>query len=372
MYKISNTLRFILINVVPSVFDDRAALYDLDELKSLVETFGGATIVRIIQRRSAPDPGMYVGTGKAKEIGEMIKQEKIDVVVINDIVKPVQLFNLKKVFIPYNESVEVWDRIDLILQIFDKHAQSAESKLQIELARMRHMGPRIFGMGYVLSRQAGGIGTRGIGETNTELMKRHWRSAMKKVNDQLAKLSDDRERKLLRRKKMGFRTVSIVGYTNAGKSTLFNAITKKKKLAADVLFATLDSSLGKVYLPGIKQEVLVSDTIGFIQNLPPQLIRAFKSTLMESVHADLLLHVVDVSDSRKHEKIEVVQDILRGMGIEEKDQIIVFNKIDAQENINTQDLDEIYEKYSPLYVSAQTGANLNQLLLAIEDRFRYI
>lgn len=372
MYKVSKTLRFILINVVPSVFDDRAALYDLDELKSLVETFGGATIVRIIQRRSAPDPGMYVGTGKAQEIGEMIKQEKIDVVVINDIVKPVQLFNLKNVFWKYNQSIEVWDRIDLILQIFDKHAQSSESKLQIELARMRHMGPRIFGMGYVLSRQAGGIGTRGIGETNTELMKRHWRAAMKKVNDQLERLAEDRKRKLLRRKKMGFRTISIVGYTNAGKSTLFNAITKKKKYAADVLFATLDSSLGKVYLPGIRQEVLVSDTIGFIQNLPPQLIRAFKSTLMESVYADILLHVVDIADSRKHEKIEVVQDILRGMGIEEKDQIIVFNKVDAEENINTNDLNEIYEQYNPQYISAKTGLGISSLLQSLEERLQYI
>jgi GTP-binding protein HflX len=347
--------------------DDHAALFDLEELKSLVSTFGGATIVRVIQRRSNPDPHTYIGSGKAEELADIIKEEKIDVVVLNDIVKPGQLFNLKQICWKSNNNIEVWDKVDLILYIFDKHAHTAEAKLQIELARMRHMGPRIYGMGYVLSRQAGGIGTRGIGETNTELMKRHWRNETKKVQEKLAKLAADRERKLEHRRKAGFKTVSIIGYTNAGKTTLFNRLTKKNKLAADILFATLDSSVGKLYLPQVKKEILVTDTIGFIQNLPPQLINAFKSTLMESIHADLLLHVIDITDPKKHEKIEIVHTILRNLHIDTKEQLYVFNKIDKYDG-NIDDPKEMYGMYFPIFISAETNTNIDMLVSVIEKR----
>src|SRR3989344_6075737 len=169
----SSSHRFILVNVVPPVFDQRSGLYDLEELKSLVETYGGATIVRIIQRKRHPDPATYVGRGKALEIVEIIKNEKIDTVVLNAVVPSGQLFELEKLFWKVNTNIRVWDRVDLILHIFDKHAQSAEAKLQIDLARMRHMGPRMYGLrGNLLSRQGAGIGTRGLGETNVELMKR--------------------------------------------------------------------------------------------------------------------------------------------------------------------------------------------------------
>lgn len=180
--------RFVLINVVPPVINHEAALYDLEELKSLVSTFGGSTIVRIIQRKDSPDSHTYIGSGKVEELKGIVKNDYIDVIVINDIVKPTQLFHLKESLWSVNHRIEVWDRMDLILQIFDKHAYTAEAKLQIELARMRHMGPRIYGMGQILSRQGGGIGTRGIGETNTELMRRHWRTAMKEVQEKLSRL----------------------------------------------------------------------------------------------------------------------------------------------------------------------------------------
>ena len=355
-------LRFILVNVVPSFMNDAAAMYDLEELKSLVETWGGATIVRVIQRRSNPDPSTYIGSGKSEEVAEIVKKEQIDVVVLNSIVKPGQIFNLQTILRKGNFDIRVWDRIDLILQIFSKHARTAESKLQIELASMRHMGPRIYGMGYVLSRQAGGIGTRGIGETNTELMKRHWRDAMKKTQEKLDKLAADRMRKLEERERRGFNTVSIIGYTNAGKTTLFNSLTKKKKLAADVLFATLDSSVGKVYFPELKKEVLMTDTIGFIQNLPPALINAFKSTLMESMHADLLLHVIDVSDPLRDIKIEVVENILRDLGIQDKNMIYVFNKMDKANKDVIPHLKEVYGQFNPQFVSSESRDGIESLL----------
>lgn len=360
--------RFVLINVVPHVLNRDAALYDLEELKSLVSTFGGSTIVRIIQRKDKPSAGTYVGSGKAAELVEIVKEDKIDVVVINDIVQPSQLFTLKKMIWPANNEIEVWDRIDLILHIFDKHAHTAESKLQIELARMRHMGPRIYGMGNVLSRQGGGIGTRGIGETNTELMKRHWRTAMKEVDAKLKHLERDRAQKMEHRKEQGLRTVSIVGYTNAGKTTLFNALTRKNKKAADVLFATLESSLGKVYIPALKEEILISDTIGFIQKLPPSLIQAFKSTLLESIHADVLLHVIDVSDPLKYEKIEVVENILTELGIGDKKRIYIFNKIDAAPKVDKDHLIKAYAAYSPIFISAQDKdvvSTLEKILAAL-------
>ena len=264
-----------------------------------------------------------------------------------------------------NPQIEVWDRIDLILHIFEQHANTAEAKLQIELARMRHMGPRIYGMGSVLSRQGGGIGTRGIGETNTELMKRHWRNEMKTVQEKLERLARECNHQLERRREIGFRTASIIGYTNAGKTTLFNLLTGKRKTTRDALFATLDSSVGKLYLPTLKQEVMVSDTIGFIQKLPAKLIDAFKSTLMESISADILLHVIDASDILMHDKIHVVEDVVREMHIDEKPTIYVFNKMDqASPSIRT-DMEDVFSQYKPQFISTKTGAGIDELVRTI-------
>jgi GTP-binding protein HflX len=365
-----NKKRFILVDVVPPNIYREDAEKDLNELISLVDTYGGATIVRVIQRRSNPDPSTYVGSGKSVELAEIVKNEKIDGVVLNAIVKPGQLFNLRKVLWPSNNRIEVWDRVDLILHIFNKHAHTAESKLQIELASMRHMGPQIYGLGgTLLSRQGGGIGTRGIGETNIERMKRHWRSEMKEVKNKLEKLQRNRERQLENRREQGLKTVSIVGYTNAGKTTLFNVLTKKEKLEADVLFATLDSAVGKLYLPEKQRyaNFLISDTIGFIQNLPPELIDAFKSTLMESVHADLLLHVIDISDPKMHEKITIVENILNELGVVHKKKIYVFNKIDAVQSYNKDEVTTRYNDYSPLFVSAKSREGVPELIQRLES-----
>jgi GTP-binding protein HflX len=226
------------------------------------------------------------------------------------------------------------------------------------------MGPRIYGMGYVLSRQGGGIGTKGIGETNTELMQRHWRREMKKVKDELDKITANRKMQLDKRRESGFKTVSIVGYTNAGKSSLFNLLSGKGTLEKDELFATLDSSIGKLFLND--EEILVSDTIGFIRDLPPTLISAFKSTLMESVHADILLHVVDASDPEIHTKITVVQDILRDLGRHESDVLYVFNKIDKLEN--TDEILESFASLSPIVISVVKEEGIDELREKITEK----
>lgn len=321
--------KYILVDVVPPTERKENAEYDLAETISLIHTYGEGTIIKIIQRRSHPHPSTYIGTGKAEEIASIVKNHKVDVIILNAIAKSSQLFTLLSMYWSINPNIEVWDRVDLILHIFAKHARTSEAKLQIELASMRHMGPRMYGLSEELGRQTGGIGTRGVGETNIELMKRHWRNQMKKISDQLNRLSRDKQLQLDRRRKQGFITVSIVGYTNAGKTSLFNLLTNKQKLTKDVLFATLDSVVGHFYLPAVNKQILITDTIGFIRALPPSLIDAFKSTLMESIHADLLLHIIDASDPQMYKKIQTVETILSELGIENKPILNVYNKADS-------------------------------------------
>jgi len=363
----SEKQRVLLISILQKNVSDSEALVNLRETKQLIEAYGAELTDAIIQRREVHDKGRYIGAGKIKHAGEIIKREQIDIVVLNDIVKPGDLFDMKKIWWKNKPNIEVWDRVDLILQIFSKHANTAEARLQIDLAAMRHMGPRIFGMGMVLSRQSGGIGGRGIGETNTELMKRHWRSQMKKAKDKLFKLSEERERQLERRRRNGVKTISLVGYTNAGKTSLFNLLTGKKNLVENALFATLDSATGKIFLPEFNEEILLSDTIGFIQNLPTELIDAFKSTLLESTHADLLLHVIDVSDPNYKKKILVVENILQDLGIHKTKKIYVFNKTETVDPALLSDLKEDYEYFTPQFVSVKKESGIEALLTQIKQ-----
>ena len=362
--------RVLLASIIPQRLTDEEALIELEELKALVDAYGAEVVELVVQRREVHDKGMYLGRGKVEEIAALIPEKKIDIVILNALVKPGQLFDIKKMLSKTNPDIEVWDRIDLIIEIFSQHAHTAESRLQIELATMRHMGPRIYGMGYVLSRQGGSIGTRGIGETNTELMRRHWRDQIKQVEEKLEKLSKERERQMERRRKAGMMTVSIIGYTNAGKTSLFNSLTKKNKLVENALFATLDSSVGRLYLSGLQREILLSDTIGFIKNLPTKLINAFKSTLMESIHADLLLVVIDASDKNLAMKIKAVEDVVWELGVHYKKRVYVFNKIDAKLPIAKEILSEEYQDYSPQFISVHSEIGLQELLHEIEEKLK--
>ncbi len=359
--------RFLLISIIPRSLSDTDALTDLQEAKSLIESYGGILVDLIIQRREVHDKGSYIGEGKMQEASRLIKEKVIDVVVLNSVIKPGQIYEMKTDFQKDVRYIEVWDRVDLILNIFAKHAQTKEASLQIELAAMRHMGPRIYGMGMELSRQRGGIGARGIGETNTELMKRHWHVRMKAVRDKLEKLTNEKRQKLAHRRRIGMKTVSLVGYTNAGKTSLFNILTKKDKLVKDALFVTLDSAVGRMFLSGCRKEILVSDTIGFINNLPTQLIDAFKSTLMESIYADVLIHVIDASDKDMHSKISIVESILLELGLKNKRRIYVFNKIDMINKIDKKTMVDLYSDNSLCYISAKTRVGIPELVKTIEE-----
>lgn len=367
MWNIKHTLRVLPIHIINSRLNKEQSVFIGEELESLISTLGGEIVGRVIQKLDRPNNATYIGQGKIQEVSQIAKEKNVDVVVLGAMAKPRQIHTLKSALQKDNPRIEVWDRVDLILQIFEKHASTMEAKLQIELARMRYMGPRIYGMGFVMSQQGGGIGTLGVGETNTELMKRHWRDETKRITDQLAKISKNRELQLERRRRTGYKTVSIVGYTNAGKSSLFNLLCDKKTLVKNALFATLDSCVGKLYIPALQKEILITDTIGFIRNLPPHLIDAFKSTLMESIHADILLHVIDVSDPEIETKIDVVNNILRDLGRNLSNDIYVFNKIDSVD-FHKEELMEKHAAHSPLFISARTGQGIESIKEIIGKR----
>ena len=359
------TQKTILVDVIPQDVSKEESIQRLDELERLVKTYGGIAVVKVIQKKSMPDYRTYIGSGKLQEILEENKEHKATLLIINNLLKPSQVYNLGEICKIQN--ITVWDRVDLILKIFDKHAKSVEAKLQIELAAIRHMGPRIYGLGLELTRQAGGIGTRGIGETNLQIMKRHLRRREQKIREKLEHYDLVQANHRSQRRKKDLKTVSLVGYTNAGKSTLLNSLTKKGVYVADKLFATLETTVGKLYLPKSGKIALLSDTIGFIQDLPPDLIDAFKSTLSEIIDADVLLHVIDSSDPLYESKILVVEDILSELGVLTKHKIYIFNKIDLAKNLDTKEISDHFHGFSPIFVSAETKEGLNNLIEKLES-----
>jgi GTPase len=393
--------RAVLIDIIDLDNDLNESELRLNELDSLVKTYGGATVMKTYQKRSRPDYKTFVGSGKIREIlDEFGGAENIDLIILNNILKPKQIYSLEEFCVNYEiekqkeqerfevpQKIKVWDRVDLILKIFDKHATTAEAKLQIELASIKHMGPRIFGMGMELSRQGGGIGTIGIGETNTEIMKRALQKRTRIIEEKIKNYGDIQNRQRISRRQRNIKSVAVAGYTNAGKSTLIKGLTNKKEVyIADALFATLDSKVGELYIAPKEssgtnyqagESVLIADTIGFIQDLPPNLIKAFKTTLAEIVDADLILHVIDVSDKDIHLKIRVVEEILDELlAGKSVPKIYVFNKIDKLESSPLSeedrldyiaDLTERYRTYNPQLVSALDKNTHLNLIEAIRD-----
>ena len=352
----------ILADLIHFRASPREASDRMDELEELVRTYGGAVVVKSIQRKEKPEGRTFIGKGKVEEILEDAKRLGATLLVINHELKPSQIFHLEEELKP--AKTRVWDRTDLILNIFDKHAKTTEAKLEIELAKIRHMGPRIYNMGEQLGRQRGGTGTRGgSGEGNTEAMKRHLKDQERAILKKLETYQGVRDRQREHRSKTGQRTVALVGYTNAGKTSLLNVLTKRKEYAANALFATLDTRVGTMYLPALESTALLSDTIGFIQGLPPELLASFRSTLSEALSADVLLHVIDAADDKRDEKISVVDDILKKLGVTDTPIIRVFNKIDAI----TMGVLPTDNSFVP--VSAKTGEGIEHLRDAIAHIF---
>ena len=304
----------------------RARHFDasLDELALLAESAGDVVVSRVIAKRKAPDAALFIGSGKADEIKEIVQAERAEVVLFDQALSPAQQRNLERHF-----GVAVADRTMLILEIFAERAQSHEGKLQVELARLQYLATRLVRRWSHLERQRGGIGTRGgPGEAQIELDRRMIGERIKALKLKLDKVKRQRGTQRRSRERNQTYRISLVGYTNAGKSTLFNALVNAKAYTADQLFATLDTTTRQLHLPGVERSVSLSDTVGFIRDLPHKLVQAFEATLQEAADADLLLHVVDCASPVRDEQIAEVQRVLAEIGADGIEQVLVFNKVD--------------------------------------------
>ena len=341
-------------------FSDEERREDLIELQLLVESAGARSVGVITGSRRSPDRKFFIGSGKAEELAAMVAATEANVVIFNHALSPAQERNLEVVC-----QCRVLDRTTLILDIFAQRARTHEGKMQVELAQLRHMSTRLIRGWTHLERQKGGIGMRGPGETQLETDRRLLRGRIKNINRRLDKVDKQREQSRRARKRSDLATVSLVGYTNAGKSTLFNALTSSDVYAADQLFATLDPTLRKLSLPD--GAVILADTVGFIRHLPHDLVAAFKATLQETRQAEILLHVVDCADDNMTENFDQVQKVLEEIDADEITQLIVCNKIDLLEDFAPRiDYDED-GKPERVWVSAQKRIGFDLLLKAITE-----
>jgi GTP-binding protein HflX len=353
-----NSMRAALVGIDFGTGDFKASL---EELALLARSAGAEPITTITAKRNSPDPAHFVGSGKADEIAQAVLADKVEIVIFNHALSPAQQRNLER-----RLNVRVVDRTSLILDIFAQRAQSHEGKLQVELAQLQHLATRLIRGWTHLERQKGGIGLRGPGETQLETDRRLIGERVKMLRTRLTKLRKQHETQRRSRGRNQTFSVSLVGYTNAGKSTLFNTLTKAGVYVANQLFATLDTTSRRLYLGADVGNVVVSDTVGFVRELPHQLVAAFRATLEETIHADLLLHVVDGASSVRMEQIEQVNDVLREIGADHIPQILVWNKIDAAGLEPGIERDE-YGKISRVFISARSGAGLDLLRDAIVE-----
>lgn len=349
----SKPQRALLVSVDTGEYDAQASL---NELFELAQSAGAETAASMTQKKDKPDVATCVGSGRLEEIAEYCKNDGIDLIIFDRELTPTQIRNIEQA-----TDVRVIDRTMLILDIFALRARSKEGKLQVELAQLKYMLPRLTGKGIQMSRLGGGIGTRGPGETKLETDKRHIRRKMETLSEQLADIEKHRGQIKRRREKDGVVTVAIVGYTNAGKSTLMNYLTDAGVLAEDKLFATLDPTSRALKLPdGVT--VMLTDTVGLVRRLPHHLVNAFRSTLEEAAQADIILNVCDASSEEAQVHLTVTKELLSDLGCEDRPIIPVLNKCDL-----VQGLEDVPMIGSAVRISAKTGMGVDSLLAAIQE-----
>lgn len=349
----------LLIGV--SLNDDDDTVESLEELKELVKTAGADTAGVVIQNRESVHPGMYVGTGKIDEIRELLEETGATGIVCDDELSPAQIRNLRE-----SLDTKVMDRTLIILDIFAARATTSEGKIQVELAQQRYMLSHLAGFGKSLSRLGGGIGTRGPGEKKLEMDRRYIRERLTQLKKELGEIQRHRELTRVQRQKTHTKSAAIVGYTNAGKSTLLNTLTQANVLEEDKLFATLDPTTRVLKLES-GQEIMLTDTVGFIRKLPHHLIEAFKSTLEEAKYADYIIHVVDASNPQMYEQMHIVYETLENLGVSGKKIITLFNKMDrVTQEVTQKDLKADYT----LEIAAKTGRGLEALKALLEQILR--
>src|SRR5438094_7870794 len=332
----------------------------LDELAGLAQAAGGDIVLRVLQERPKPDPSTFLGAGKIQMLAASAAETDVDVVIFDNELTPAQLRQVEE-----KVGRKVVDRTQLILDIFARRARTREGKLQVELAQLKYLLPRLVGSAAALSRLGGGIGTRGPGETKLEVDRRRIRHRISQLSKEIDGVRRRRSQLRERRHKAAVPTVALVGYTNAGKTTLFNALTGDEAAASDALFVTLDPLVRKVRLPD-RRELLVSDTVGFIERLPHSLVAAFRATLEEVAAADLLLHVIDASSPDRERQIAAVQAVLAEVGADRVPAIDVFNKCDRLEPGERARLAALFP--GALQTSAITGAGREDVIAAMESR----
>ena len=350
-YSKDNRERALLISLDCGEYDAESSMAELDEL---AKTSGALVMGQVIQRRPSPEAATYLGKGMLQEISDFCHNNEIDLIIADGELSPVQVRNIENI-----TDTRVIDRTTLILDIFAGRARSSEGKLQVELAQLKYALPRLTGKGTSLSRLGGGIGTRGPGETKLETDKRHIRSRIQSLKQELSQMEKRRTAMHERRRKNGALCVAIVGYTNAGKSTLMNHLTDAGVLQEDKLFATLDPTARKLVLPN-GQQIMLIDTVGLVRRLPHQLVDAFHSTLEEAVWADVILNVCDASSDECAEYIKVTMDLLNDLKCTDKPIINVLNKSDKACNSDF----DFYE--NTVKISALTGEGIDLLLAAVE------
>jgi GTP-binding protein HflX len=343
-------------------FQQEGERESLEELEMLVSSAGVTALNVVTGVRQSPHPKFFVGSGKAEEIAQVVKAHDANIVIFNHALSPSQERNLEALF-----ECRVLDRTGLILDIFAQRARTHEGKLQVELAQLRHLSTRLIRGWTHLERQKGGIGLRGPGETQLETDRRLLRARIKNILKRLEKVASQRDQGRRSRQRNEIPTVSLVGYTNAGKSTLFNTITGAEVYAADQLFATLDATLRKIQLQDVGP-IILADTVGFIRHLPHDLVAAFKATLQETKEADLQLHVIDVADERRKDNIEQVYEVLKEIGADEVPQLMIYNKVDKLDQVEPKIERDENGVAQAVWLSAREGKGLDLLNTALSER----